>query len=139
MASSSSPVKSQNTQTKTSNIIKRKGGNTPNGRSTTQLVEWTTEAESELSPYNNNEMTTAAEDTPLVLAVGNRSDVDIESGLEPGQLKPIKDGNMKETIVGVLAAMTGEYNVRSIKFRQKLISTLAKCFLFVFFHIHLLT
>lgn len=47
----------------------------------------------------------AAEDTPLVAGSAG----DIEEGLEPAQLKPIQDGNTKETIVGVLAAMTGKY------------------------------
>lgn len=42
------------------------------------------------------------EDTPLVAEGG-----DIEQGLvEPSQLKPIKDGNTKETLVGVFGAIT---------------------------------
>ena len=96
MPSSSSSPDTLNNNTNTSNIIKRKGGNSPNRRTTTVQQEWTTETDVEME---------AAEDTPLV--VGSAGD--IEEGLEPAQLKPIKDGNIKETIVGVLAAMTGMY------------------------------
>ena len=85
---SSSPL-SKNTQS--FNIIKRKGN-----RST---QEWT--AEEEMSTM---EAPQVREDTPLVMAGGG----DIEEGLEPAQLAPIKDGNIKETFVGVLAAITGE-------------------------------
>ena len=46
------------------------------------------------------------EDTPLIVNA-TKDEEPPQQELEPAQLKPIKEGSIKETLVGIFAAITG--------------------------------